>query len=328
MHCMTTQTVANREAARRSNGEFGEQTFTEPEVELGLGQRDMTRDEAKKFLEDVTRFASQYARARGQFGDRDDIVGDTIVDVLAQQRAGKDHIASPAFLNRATGAVSSRYIDPGVHHTTLTGRKRYKSVEADKVQELGRELTVREQDALADEVRLSFPPGRRPTQGFHRKRWDVSLDAPTREGSTSIGDTLAADENVESYSLATSAAAAAMDALEGDEPALTKAEARENAWALIIDDGPQASPGAIADEKALRATTRALKEDGGAAALARDYLLGDTTPEQNRTLFAPFGSLTQNDEERVANTFRKHAPFADRLWASAAASAVSPQGNG
>jgi hypothetical protein len=111
--------------------------------------------------------------------------------VLEQHANGATYVTETAFLYHATRAVASRYTAPGVHHRDIKARAVLNARIERAMQDRGHELTTRERAELADEVRLSFPPGRRPTLGYDtRSVRHVSLDAPVGDGTATLGELL------------------------------------------------------------------------------------------------------------------------------------------
>lgn len=295
-------------------GKWTEKEHTQPEAGLG----EPTREQEKERYDNVSRFARHYA-SRFSMDDatREDIVQTTILDVLGQQRRGTPHTFNPAFLNRATRAVAQRYLDPDVHHTTLTGRRELKAAEDIEQEVLGRSLLPGERDRLADQVRMSFPAGRRPKPGFHIRDTAISLDTPlTSDGSWTLGDTVAAEDNT--YGGAPNAAAATLDALEGGD--ISVDDARAAAWTLLAGaDAPPTRAGVIRDPAEHLGR---VKELGGALAAAEAWQSGNLSPRDTATLFWAFDVRTDDDRRAVVEVLARHRNYADDLYASALQSAT------
>lgn len=333
----STIVADRREAAREATGQFGEQTHSAPEatlalsvedIEASIARREADRAERTYFaevLDGVEKAANMYAARRGQWNDRDDIVGDTIVDIIGQQKRGATHINDGAFKQYATRATSSRYIDQNVHHTTLKARRLFNEKSEEFMQKHGRAMTRDESAALADDIRLSAPAGNRPVPGFEKKVTDISLDIPVgEEGSTTFGDLLAAEESTSGYATATTAAAAANDALEDEESSFKAADARKNIWNLLAEEGPKVAVKSIHDDRAHRSLVR---EFGGPAAAARAWQEGETAEDApvNDALFAPFGTLDEKEREQVTSILLRNSDFAEKIWDSAMTAALDIQ---
>lgn len=333
---ISTIAADRREAAREATGQFGEQVHSTPEIALAtiesiesdLARREAARAERQMFaevLDGVERAANMYAARRGQWNDRDDIVGDTIVDIIGQQKRGTTHINDEAFKQYSTRAVSSRYMDPNVHHTALKARRIFNEKTEEFLQEHGRNMTRTERTELADSIRLSFPAGRRPTPGFETKEIAISLDMQLGEdGSTTLGDLIAAEEGGSDYATATTKAAAANDALEDENSSFKAADARKNIWNLLAEEGPKVAVKSLEDDRAHRAL---VEQFGGAAAVARAWQEGETAEDDpvNDALFAPFGSLNEKQREQVTDVLTRNAAFAEKIWESAMTAALDVQ---
>lgn len=314
---MPGMTYIETEHPRTSTGQWTEKEHSAPEVQLG---GDITRAEAEEMVAKVGEFARYYTRRYNMDeSTREEIVQDTILDVLGQQRRGAEHVLSHKFLNHATRAVASRYIDPNVHHTALTGRARLNARVDEEMQRLGRSLLPGEYDRLADEIRMSFPPGRRPSPGYQYREYVASLDkAVGEDGDTTLGELIPAAEAPEdSFATAATPAAAAVDALE--EGSISAAEARKAAWVLVAQDAPEPRAAAMKDDRPTRAYVAAA---GGAAELARKWEQGLTTEEDDRHLFAPFGDIDADARERVVSVLVRRRDYADDLWGAAVDAAV------
>jgi hypothetical protein len=365
---LTTSAADAREAARLTDGRFGEQEHSAPDEGLtstwgrfgrdsspadaddssgsgrdeGDGEWTLTREESAVMLGEIQKMAKQYGyRYDLQAADRDDVVQDTILDVLGQHKrrsaAGKDtsYLLGGAFLNTATRAVSQRALLPDVHHTTRTGRTMFAAARAEREQELGRELSKREADELAETVRLGFEPGRRPTAGYHRVQTPVSLETPIGDGEATLGDFVPAPDDAP---LTASKAAGALDDIDDADGALLDAtgEARQEAlkareaareaargdvWGLVSGDAPQPVPNRVTDPHAVRQRVAAL---GGAAAMARAWEAGDLSLEDEAVLFAPFDTKTARDSAEVAAVLSRYSDYADELFHAAVTASTDP----
>lgn len=333
---ISTIAADRREAARENTGQFGEQIHSTPEVALATVEsieQDQARREAEraerqmfsKIYDGVERAANMYAARRGQWNDRDDIVGDTILDIIGQQKRGTTHVTDEAFQQYSTRAVSSRYMDPNVHHTALKARRKFNEMTEEFLQANGRTMTSQERTQLADDIRLSFPAGRRPSIGYETKQTFASLDMQLGEdGSTTLGDLIAAEEGGSGYATATSKAAAANDALEDEESSFKAADARKNIWNLLAEEGPKVAVKSLDDDRVHRSL---VENFGGAAAVARAWQEGETAEEDpvNDALFAPFGTLGEKEREQVTDVLVRNTAFAEKIWDSAMTAALDVQ---
>lgn len=336
---ISTIAADRREAARETTGKFGEQTHSAPEatlltvadIEADIERREAThaeREVGAQIMAGVERAANMYAARRGQWNDRDDIVGDTIVDIIGQQKRGTTHVTDAAFLQYSTRAVSSRYVDPNAHHTTLKARRAFNERWEQFLQENGREMNRAERKEAADAIRLAAPAGNRPAIGFEVRSFDLSLDhgvGPT--GDVTLGDLLPAKDTASDYSTATSKAAAANDALEDEGSSFKAADARKNIWNLLAEDGPKVAVKSLNDDREHRAL---VEKFGGAAAVARAWQEGETAEDDpvNAALFAPFGDadkLTDKEREQITDVLLRNSAYAEKVWDSAMSAALDVQ---
>lgn len=321
MPCMSV--FVETDHPRADNGTFAEKPLSAPDIEL------LPREQAAELHETVQNMARMYASKYAMDAHtRDEIVQDTLVDVLAQHKRGAKHALDGAFLNRATRAVASRHFDPDAHHTTLTGRRLLAQREEAFMAEHGREVSTAERNRMADEVRMSFPAGRRPVVGFQFRNTPLSLDLPVGEnGDTTFGDLLPARSDDIDYSEAANEAAAALDALE--DQAVTRDEVQRSAWTLIAPDAPQPVP---VSRHTATAARKHVKAVGDVAELARKFSRGQSTPEDDAALFAPFQSkehpLPVEGRDQVARALLKHPAYAGDLWNAALRSSKDPIAEG
>lgn len=336
---ISTTAASAREAAREHTGQFGEQTHSAPEatlltvadIEADIERREaqrLEREDGAKIVDGIRRAATYYATRRGQANDRDDIIGDTIVDVVGQQKRGTTHVTEDAFLQYSTRAVSSRYIDPNAHHTTLKARRAFNERTERFLQENGREMNFVERREIADQIRLAAPAGNRPAIGFEKRVYEVSISRPlTTDADTTLGDLLKAEDPVGDYATATTRAAAANDALEDETSTFRAADARKNIWNLLAEEGPNVAVKTLSDDREFRSR---VAEFGGPAAVARAWQEGETAEDDpvNDALFAPFGKatmLTDKEREQITDVLLRNAGHADKIWDSAMTAALDVQ---
>lgn len=337
---MTQQSVtaARREAARQRTGQFGEQQHSAPEVALALDsftfddldaaeerRAEAARERAatKAWLDTVKKSASFHAYHRGLGGDRKDIEGDTIVDILEQRSP-----MNSAYVSKVVKNKTAQYVNPGEHHTSITARRSLHVWTEAFLQENGRWPSPAERAAKAREIRFAMPAGNRASEGFEDRRVVLSLEGLTEgfAGEEESIETLISVVEQSDYAIDTSSAARANDALEDDGSSFRAADARKNIWNLLAGDAaPRIAVKTIGDDRAHRA---AIDSIGGPTAAARAWAAGDTSEDDPATsaLFAPFGShLTEKDRESVVNVLTRNAEYADKIWDSAMTAALDVQ---
>lgn len=334
-----SQTIAVQQTIedyRQDNGQFGEQFHTpaEPhlltieEIEVNaahLEAKAAGRAKAQGVLGDTTQMASYYASSRGQMQDKDDIVGETIVDIYSQMVRGAKHYDQPAFIHAATRAKSYNLLAKGIHHSGFTARGMYKAAIDEATQERGHELSTKEKEQIAEQIRLSHPASRRPTKGYHRFTEVLSLDA-TLDGTddVTLGHTIADIDRTSPFATSTSKAAAYVEALEDEKSSIKARDVRKNLWNILTDDGRKAPKVAVMSVKDDRAHRKAIDEFGGPLAIARAWELGDLGEDDAAVvaLFAPFGDIDAKAQEKVISLITFKPELAEQVWDSAMTSAT------
>ncbi len=308
----------------RNAGAFTDKTHTAPETTLDQDA------EIREALTKIEKHARKYA-ARYRFDDstREDIVQDTILDLLAQQkRHGTAKITQPALLNAATRAVASRYIDPEAHHIDLTARVLLNETVALEEEALGRPVTSRERITLADDLRMKvFNPSHRPHADFHETRRVISLDKIVTGGvDTTLGDLIAIEEVDRPYATDTTDLADYVDGLDlHDSRAMTAA--KRDVWnRLAAPNGiPTVTPGTLTRKAAATARGIIRNYPGGIPQLCRDWETGDSADTDNTALFAPFGDIGNTERARIVTHLLQQPAYAEDLWTSAASNASQPK---
>ena len=188
---------------------------------------------------------------------------------------------------------------------------------------LGRSLTPKEVEVLAEEVRLSIDSDRRPGAGYHLSLTvapftDVATAFHESEGEGRSHtpdypwkeDVVSRDDFAEG-----SAGDMAWSFVEAGQ----KSKSRALVWDAVAErsGAPSARRGTLPKRAATRAREE-LREAGGAYRAARSYLDGD---EVVPALFAPFGDIDEPERESVARLLESFPDFADDLWTAAASTA-------
>ena len=259
----------------------------------------------------------------------DDIAQDAWVDLLKRKtKGGKPTTISELVKDESLLKLVSRTIakraytaggQDGLRHEEFQARRALQEQEAAFEKEHGRKMTSDERLAAADAIRLSQPPGRRPKEDFHVQYKRLSLDVRLEDDGPSLGDTMVADSQL-SFDDQEDAAAHALHEMEnGKAP---KTDVRRDVWRImsIRNGAPQVVPECVTSKDAKRHRD-VVTSAGGAHALAQKWLDGETSPEEDAALFAPFGAIDVDDRERTAEVFDSHPGYADQLWGEALKSA-------
>lgn len=316
-------------AGSPAGGQFAEKQHSAPEAGLQAAQD----ADVARALELIERSAAKFARRYNYSSEtRQDIVQDTVYDLLNQQKLyGLDEAHQAKLVNVAVRAVAQRYINPNVRHEDLTALNLLKQMVHSREQETGVKMTSAKIRALADEIRLGFPPGRRPGEMFWLENREFSLSMPVGEGGTVYGDLLPASDVESPFAEDSSALADTVDALsirprdsllDRDGNAVervTPSQVRAEAWNHLseVTGAPTVSRGQIPRVRAASLRAEAAARVGGISGLARAWQNGDTSPADDAVLFAPFGDLSMKQREAVTDALLRKSEYADDLWDSA-----------
>lgn len=310
-----------------------------------LAMRERETDDGvfgEEFLRNLQAVAHRPKYASQDF-DADDLVGDAALKILQAERSGQ--LQEPSRIPRA-------YIDTVMHaHSVkeLSGRQsrhvtaygKYTAALDAEQSKHGRELTPGEQDALAERVRLSITAQNRPGPGYHRmsRTAVASLDSTSEEGRPKYD--VAQTKNPYAQAEYTDDDNAMLELAEqleaeGDDNPAYRAALQRRAWAVnaaIVNrrDGSwrRPVPTPLSRQLPTRAVTNALdrvRATGGAVATARQWLDGDRGTGES--LFVPFGDLSEEDRDAVADFIVEQADehgegAAETMFTSAAGQARS-----
>lgn len=253
----------------------------------------------------------------------DDIVQDSWLHLLERDTRKGDIVARASekpFLNLTARKYGNNYGNDarfGLRSEEFSARRRFREAEITFERDNGRKMRPSEREKLADEVRLSYPAGRRPKADYWRQISQLSLDVNVGDddGGTRFGDLLEAGSDI-GFDDQEDAAAAELHAYEGGEK--SKDDVRKDMWRVMtirFDDAPQAIRGSL-DPAEVKSHKSLVKNAGGARMLALAWLDGETTEAQEAALFAPFGDIDNKQRQRVVDVLDENPKFADHLWAS------------
>jgi hypothetical protein len=192
----------------------------------------------------------------------------------------------------------------------------------------GRPMTAGEVKEAADEVRMSYEPGRRPKADYYLEIRQYSIDAATGHKDTTIGDTLVAKEP-EVFDDQEAAAAEALHRFENRPEGTTVTEARgdirKDMWRILsirVEGAPQPQP-AIVTKAVANKHRRIVEKAGGAHRLGMMWLDGETTEAQEEALFAHFGDLDNKEREKVVNVLETNPAYANQIWTAGLVAATA-----
>ena len=130
---------------------------------LGVGTEDLLQDTAVEFY-------ATLARQRGADGPQPGLNGRTVKPATPMANPG-------GWIHRIAYNIAARRVAGTNSSADLSALREYRTRVQDAENRSGRELSPLEADRLSDEIRMTRPPRRRPTPGFHRKVRTVSTEA-------------------------------------------------------------------------------------------------------------------------------------------------------
>lgn len=247
----------------------------------------------------------------------DDIVQDSFVDVLKRRKSREEGdaglrelMAERNLMARVAQTIGVSWYSPtaaeGLRHEDTGALRELDEKERQFETQHGRRMTKTEREQLADEIRMSRPPGRRPKPGYHNRITALSLDMGSDHDSneSTIADTLAGGSAVTFDTTAGPApafdeiddqAAVMLHALENRKA--TRQQIQAQAWSLAVASRGGAEPieGCVEPNSATK-HRKAVEAAGGISVVANRWLDGDATDAETEALFAPFGGEYQSDE--------------------------------
>lgn len=324
--CGMTQIIDHNGHAHADNGRYTHKQNSAPAASLTAEQ---IRSAYAALRPTAQRLVESY---RYDSSTVDDIVQDVILHVLERHERkgdGAEQVSQKTLLNMyARKFTADRGHDKqfGLRSEDMRGRRELNERVAQFETAHGRKPKPSEFKEMAHEVRMSFPAGRRPKPHFYEKNVQVSLDAPVRgaDGDSTLGDMIADPADPYDFAAPDAQAREADYALhELEQRAVTRKELSRNVWAILSqrNGAPQVVPGATSQTEA-KAARKTIRSAGGAGALARSWMDGETTPEQDKALFAPFGgeALDMHARERTCRVLDEYGQ-ADRIWEESLAAA-------
>lgn len=308
------------------------QTRVRPGVPAGGQWAAVQRDEpgqldldgvANRILDQARKSAAWHAARTGR--DAEEIAGETVLRVVTALRknpSGLDQVNLNGYVHQVARSVATRITDQGaaVSSADVKAWKVLQQRRSERATELGHDLTPAELVTLADEIRMSFPPGRRPTPHFYEVSIVKALDVNQydRDDEDPLHPrTVGMPETPNSY-------------VETVEQVLDKhgaRRARQHAWNLVASgaDAPTVSPGTLSERNAAQARRTMASYPGGVGGAVRAYLGGTLDETTQRALFAAFGDPNASDRDEIAETLSRHRNLDTELWESGITMATAPR---
>lgn len=351
---------ASREVHRAADGRFGNQPAAESDIDLDdtLDDLDQLPPEADWSFqggpeggglppEELLSLAQKYARIEGRrynVRDVDELAGETLEHYFKYVRNRQAKVSAGAeptpqynvegYMRRVANGLGQRY-SSGFKHggRDLTAVKRYLRTREAFEDQHGRAMTQAEEDELAEQIRRSAPPGKRPVENFHRKvsaGGGLSLDE-LRE--TRPGFDLVAEQGpqVDPGNSADSALADLDMAQDRAARQQVKQAIKVNIWAHMTGntDAPQPVAGRHTKAEASK-VRRACIQAGGVTKLIDDYEHDRLSSQNADVLFAPWGGreLASRSGDRLAicQVLGASRDYSEQVWKSALDNSTTGQG--
>lgn len=250
-------------------------------------------------------------------------------------------LANPAgYLNNVTDGIVQRYSTGSEQSSDRKAVKQYLESEKHMQNQLGREITESESQALSDEIRLSMPKGRRPVKDFHRMKTMVQAVStqPDSEGRQVWDDWTDSPENDHANTITSTGqvGGASEDQVESLQSNLDNAS-KKMQKARVYDalaselNAPTVNQFACSASGAKRFRSLIHNVGGPRKAIAawRNETLTD---KEEAALFAPFGSPGYEDQCAIVDVLENHPSHTDDLWEGALTrstrTATPPHGGG
>lgn len=345
---MTTRTHTISDAAKArqakyrntTNGEFGEQphapagVVADPTVLDDQALLDFTRDMGSIVAHRVGPHFGQYLTGIG--GDADDY-GQELAARMLEARARRN--SDGAQIGETVGHHERKYgvmVAKFMGDIARTGRLRYEDrlgmsrliARQQSLEEtMRRALTGPEIDNLADQIREEFPARRRPSKGFQTRFREVAFStSPDRDTIQEVvllrvEDALRAEHDTHQMTGQDSEAFDLAEQVETKER--NAADARKAVWHAMGAPSPVCGDINVVAATRLR---RRMSELGGARAVAKRFLNGTSTEEDDRVLFAAWGNTVSLDEkDTIAEILVARAGYADDLYSTSISNATTPK---
>ena len=340
---ITSRTDQHRQPAGVPvGGQFATAVRTEPDIVLDPSATSHA-DEAilelseRELLAAARQSVRTHAFKQGvRFVGEDDMVQDTVAEVLASKRRNGQVVVTRPYVN----AVGANIVAQAARGTLRQEDRKAIGIFNRKVAELqaemGRGLTGAEKDQLAAQIRNDWhDPRHRPSADFVAlaavRR--LSLDAPVSSRqptctSLTLGDSLAETgfgaTALGSDDLSVEPGTLAAAVLSGE--ANDKVKNQGNAWNILasVSGAPEAVEHSVTPRNATAARVK-IGDAGGVTATARSWLNGETSPATD-ALFAPFGGPDEGGRDEIAQTLIARGAYAELLWNSALVTASRRRG--
>jgi hypothetical protein len=312
-----------------TGGQFAATAHAEPTLSLAAGRLEEFTD-AEEFVNIAYSSAKHWQRRYNQQDksivvDEDDIAQETMLRTLEALHRGNKITDFKQFVNSTGANVTVRATETVFRAEDRKAYRVYEDQRAVIENEIGRPMTPRERKALEQKVRDEWhDPRHKPSKDFMIARtFDRSLDAPhTADGGhgaeTTIGSRLVNPEQSGHYIKPGSYMDRAHHAMD-ETGAAHKAEMKRLAWnALAEDTGiPMSNPGSLSQRQVTKHRGIMDNHKNRVLGACKAWSVGNDG-EATEALFAPFGELGFEEQEKVVDALERFGPDrAQIMWESA-----------
>lgn len=315
-----------------TGGQFAATSHAEPSLSLAAERLDEFTD-ADEFVSIAYSSAEHWQRRYNQqeksvIVGKDDIAQETILRTLEALNRGNKITDFKQFVSSTAANVTVRATETVFR---AEDRKAWRIFEEQRTAieaEIGRPMTQREKDALDQKVRDEWhDPRHKPSKDFRIARtFDRSLDAPYgADGGveSTLGATLVNPETSGHYIKPGSYMDRAHTAME-ETGAAHKAEMKRLAWNAFAENTgvPMSNPGSLSQRQVTKHRGVLTEHKDGVMRACRAWSVGNDG-ENTEALFAPFGELGFEDQEKVVDMLERFETQgegrAQTMWESAIA---------
>ncbi|WP_350348566.1 hypothetical protein ABIQ69_01160 [Agromyces sp. G08B096] len=293
-------------------------------IDLAAADAGDRRAAAADLVEEVSR-AVRGLRRRVGLGDADvqDAIGETLLELV--KRIEQGHPVPGAIVQRIATTVCSRFVNGPVRHETAKALRLLKDRVAETEARLGRSLSPRAVERLAEEIRLGadFHPRHRPVERFHLVE-GFSKPASMDQFAPDALDAFLHRATAGSESGYLGAGGACDTLLDELQLGLrSRAEVRRLLWAAVSADEqlPPAGAGRVPATVAADLVAYVAGLPEGVVTACRQHLEGRST-KATVALFAPFSEPAPADRDQIARYLAGRPAHATAIWESALAGAT------
>lgn len=315
-----------------TGGQFAATAHAEPTLSLAaqrLGEVIEPSDFVRVAYSSTEVWQRRYDQGRKSLiVDTDDIAQETMLRTLEALNRGNNIADIKQFVTSTAANVTVRSTETVFR---AEDRRAYREFEAKRTAAenvLERSLTQREQDALAQQVLDEWhDPRHKPSKDFRIARtFDRSLDAPYGAdggAESNLGATLVNPDSSGHYIKPGSYMDQAHTAME-TTGAANKAEMKRLAWNAFAENTgvPMSNPGSLSQRQVTKHRGVIASHAEGVMGACKDWSQGNDG-EATEALFAPFGDMGFEDQEKVVDMLErfeaKGEGRAQTMWESAMA---------